>query len=102
MNLAGSFFDDALRAAVRKQAVAVIPDSHVDEVVDLACNSAEQALQTISRLTMDLAPGPVGISALGISLSLLRHRVTELEAVMRDASNAIGMPHHTAVVTVQR
>ena len=38
----------------------------------------------------------------GIALGLLRHRVTELEEVLRDASTAMGVPHKSGTVTVQR
>lgn len=101
MNLKGNFFDDKLRRAIRASALGVVPETHVDEVVDLGLNAAEQAIEALSRLTVDLNSGPVGLSALGIALSLVRYRAGELEGILRDATASIGAPHSTVMVTVE-
>lgn len=102
MNLAGNFFDEALRRSLREAAITVVPASHVDEVVDLACHAAEEALATLSRLTFGIDAGPVGISAAGIAVSLIRYRAGELEEVFRNASAAVGAPHRTVNVELAR
>lgn len=102
MNLAGEFFDEELRRSLRLAAGQIIPPPHLDEVVDMAMHAAEQAFATLSRLTVDLNTGPIGISAASVAVGLLRHRATEVEQAFRSASASLGMPNPQVMVTVQR
>lgn len=102
MNLAGEFFDADLRRALRVAAGQIVPAQHVDEVVDMAMHAAEEAFATLSRLTVDLNTGPIGISAASVAVGLLRHRAIEVEQAFRSATSKLGLANPEVIVQVQR
>lgn len=102
MKLAGDFFDEALRRALRQQVGFTVPAAHVNEVVDLGCHAAEQALDTLERLCFGQPNGSVAITSSSIAISILIHRLGELKDAMHAMAQQRGMPVHHANVTVQR
>lgn len=102
MNLAGNFFDDALRRSLRQTVSMTVPASHLDEVVDVAMHAAEQSLEALSRILLTPADARVTITSSSIAVGLLIHRLGEVQEAMKAASVASGKPYHKAHVSVVR
>lgn len=101
--LFGGFVDEPMRRALRKEVGMTIPAAHVDEVVDIACHAAIEALNTMQRISFD-APldERVAISASTLAMSLVRHRVNELIELSEKVAREAGMSTYHTTVSVGR
>lgn len=102
MNLAGNFFDEALRRGIRETIAEVIPADKIDEVADLAVHAAETAINALGRIAFAGQDARVGICASSIAIGILAHRLAELNDVLRHASAETGIAYREATISVQR
>lgn len=98
-----NFIDEPMRRALRNTVGLTIPAAHVDEVVDVACHAATEALDALQRISFE-APSDqrIAISASTLAMSLLRHRVAELIEVSEKVAQQSGMSTLHTKVSVAR
>jgi uncharacterized protein (DUF2342 family) len=98
-----NFVDDDLRRALRLQVAMTVPPSHVDEVVDVACHAAIEAIETMQRIAFETPRDQrVAITASTLAMSLIKHRMETLIEISEKVAQQSGMTVRHANLSVQR
>ena len=86
-------FDLALRQEVRAKLIALeLPQSHIDQVVDLGFHAAERACGTLQDIVFSAGDERVSVTAMGVAVSLARERLDMMLEAMIAAANDVGRP----------
>jgi hypothetical protein len=86
-------FDLQMRQEVRAELVASgIPSTHVDRVVDLGFDAAEQACAKLHEIVFSGGDERVSITAIGVAISIAQVRLENLQHAMIAAAEELGKP----------
>ena len=92
-----------LRAILRRNRDANasgMPDSAIEEIVDLACHAAASARQSMLDTLDRASDGRITRTALGLATSLVASDCKKFEEALRSYAEANGKPLHVETVTV--
>ncbi len=89
-----------MRMSLRSQMVAGgMPENHVDEIVDLAFHAAEEAIDTIWRITGQGSNDGVCTCAVGPAMSLLEASAGEQLTRIKEYAAQRGLKSATVTVS---
>jgi len=80
-----------LRRKVRASARGIIPDTHLDEVVDLALHAVSQSFKAIGDIVSRASIAPAAVAATSIALSLVRAEAEEKLEGLQGVAEACGL-----------
>lgn len=83
--------DDSARASIRAAlAGKAIPPQFVPEIADIAVHAADQAIETLMRISFSHPNGAVGTTAMGVALGVLRSRIELATEALLDVGAKCG------------
>lgn len=92
-------FRERLRAQMRATMIARnLPTDPADEISDLACQAADEALAAIFRVTGAASCEEVCLTALSLGADLARQRIVHMQATFDEAAKDSGFPIATISV----
>jgi hypothetical protein len=90
----------SLRRQLRAAAAGLIPDTHLDEVVDLAIHAVDKAFEAVGQVVTRASIAPAKMAATSIALSIIAQRAAARLEDLQGVAAALGMSLTTKTVSV--
>lgn len=83
--------DQELRRKIRASAKGIIPDTHLDEVVDLALHAVDSAFKALGDTVARASIAPASLAATSIALSIIAAEAAEKLKGLGAVATAAGL-----------